>query len=128
MEKTKTDELISGYIERERSRDWTKPCDEMVRLRGLLNAEGIGWNDASWKNTNRYLWRTLSDAVHVNDGGFEFRVFEVVWGEFTYGGPDGLLEVHTYDSDDPIGNLSADGALKICRDAIDRHLESLGKE
>lgn len=128
MEPTKNDELIREYIERERSRDWTKPCDEMVDLRMLLNAEGIGWNDNSWRNANKYIWRTSSDVMHVTSDGFEVRVFDVVWGEFTYGGPQGLLEVHTFDGDDGQGFLSADEAFEACKEAIGRHLASLDKE
>jgi hypothetical protein len=124
---TKNDEYIHFLIEREKKQEWTKPCLEMVRLRELLDSAGIGWHDQSVRNGNHTIHRTISDAMVVvnEDGeGLEFRAFSVVWGQFTYGGTDGLLEVWPWYADDPTGHLGAYEAYELCAEAIKRAKEA----
>ena len=65
------DKIIREYIDTYKKMDWTRPCDEMVRLREMLDAAGIGWHEqlAIVSARNRCIWDTTSDMmVHVVDG------------------------------------------------------------
>ena len=118
---TKTSEYIHALIEREKKQEWTKPCLEMVRLRELLDSAGIGWYDGTTRNGNKCIHRTISDAmVIVNDDGegLEFRAFSVVWGQFTEGSDDGLLEVAIWTQERAIGHCDAERAYELCVDAV----------
>ena len=124
---TENDEYIHTLIERERKSDWTRPCLEMVRLRELLDSAGIGWHDQSVRNGNHTIHRTISDAMVVVDEcgeKVEHRVFSVVWGQFTYGGADGLLEVWPWYAEDPGGYYSAETVFELCVDAVARAKEA----
>jgi hypothetical protein len=118
------DKIIREYIDTYKKMDWTRPCDEMVRLREMLDAAGIGWHDqlAIVSARNRCIWDTTSDMmVKVVDGerACEVRAFTVKWGLFSYGGADGRLEAKTFDRA-CVGNLDAAGAYELCMGAIDR--------
>lgn len=125
---TETDEKVQGYIDRSKARDWSHPCDELAKLREMLDSEGIEWEDrlSGIKTRNRHFWDTASkeEIALVDQDGQESvrRVFVVTWGEFSYGGTEGLLEVHAFDHG-PIGNLTANGACEACRLALERAAE-----
>lgn len=119
---TENDGYIRDLIEREGRQVWTRPCTEMVDLRALLDAAGIGWHDATAAPArNAHLWRTVSDAyVVVDEGGrkVERKAFVVTWGLFTYGGTEGLLEALPWTHAEPIGNLTATQAFEVCMRAV----------
>lgn len=122
---TQTDEIIAGYVDEYGRHDWTRPCVEMVRLRKMLDAAGIGWHERSVvaRARNRSLWDTTSDmmvtVIEADGRASEIRAFTVMWGMFTYGGTSELLEVRTFDTE-PVGGLDSVGAFDLCAEAIER--------
>lgn len=122
---TDTDEKIQEYIDRSKSRDWSHPCEELAKLREMLDSEGVEWVDrlAGANHRNHHFWDTASKkrVVAVGSNGLNYKVsaFVVTWGEFSEGGVDGLLEVRAFDHDS-IGNLTARGAFEACRLALER--------
>lgn len=80
---------------------WEEPCEELVRLRGLLDAEGIGWADHS-REESPHIWR-----IHAADGD---PYFSAICGAGTYGSERGLLELW-FGEGEPTGYLSAEEAL-----------------
>lgn len=84
--------------------------DEMNRLRALLDAEGIAWED----NTESDIARTQS--VAWKDEGSLSR-WSCICGRSSYGGIEGLLELWFGDGD-PQGWLTADEALAMIKERL----------
>ena len=74
---------------------------EMERLRGALDMRKIKWEDASEEWISR-TWFTINGNK-----------WSVINGSFSYGGPEGLLELMTnaVNDGDPIGWLTADEVM-----------------
>ena len=79
------------------------PCDEFLRFRELLDAEGIPWHDASEASALHTMHRTHGDG------------FSVIWGRHSYGGCWGLLEARIDGMRDVQGWLTADEALALVK-------------
>lgn len=85
---------------------------EMQKLRDLLDAEGIRWEDYSDPGTEKFrIVRT------------RFRIGKTLWsavtGPFTYGGREGeleLLDISKGFGREPIGFLTAESALEIAKE------------
>ena len=122
---TETDEKIKGYIDRSKAHDWSRPCEQLIKLREMLDSEGLAWEDRLGKvrGRNTHFWDTASvesiTTTDPNGNEYSSRVFIVFWGEFSEGGTDGLLEVQAFDHG-PIGGLTANGAFEACRLAMER--------
>ena len=81
---------------------YLKPCREFAKLRKLLDAAGIQWEDASEPDPVFPIHRTHGDG------------FSAIWGAGSYGREFGLLEVMVAGGDgDPVGWLTADEALEL---------------
>lgn len=88
---------------------------EMVKLRRLLDAEGIAWVDASDEKS----------IYHIDRTHFRYRRYRwsVIHGYGTYGGKNhwdkdmGLLELRSNGAGngDPIGWLTADEVMRLVK-------------
>lgn len=88
--------------------------DEMNRLRELLDKEGIAWVD----NTSKKVARTQSPDWSDWHSRSKNR-WSCICGAYTYGGPQGMLEVWFGDND-PQGWLTAKEALKLIKARVGR--------
>ena len=85
-------------------------CDEMKKLRDILDKKGIEWEDASETDWYIYVYRTY----------FEFKDHNVsvIYGWGTSGGKnfrslkDELLLEMKIDDDEPEGHLTANDIVK----------------
>lgn len=106
-------------------------CDEMKKLRKMLDEEGIKWKDCSGitpdevieKNIDAGIDKYHADATiyrtHFESNGYKY---SVIYGYGTYGGYDpfngddpGLLECMTakINGGEPQGFLTAEDVMKI---------------
>ena len=83
-------------------------CNEMIKLRKMLNDEGIEWSDVSC------LYFLTINRTH-----FEHRKYHwsVINGYGTYGGDEGLLELmsNAVNGGEPIGYLTAEECMAYVR-------------
>lgn len=88
----------------------TEPNGEMLRLRAMLGAEGIGWVDHS----DRWLCRTQSDRF-----GYDANVW---WSVISGPSISGRLEVWTdvmcVRKEDPVNVWSAERAMELIRERM----------
>ena len=90
---------------------------EMIKLRQMLDAEGIKWHDKSDKERNLYS----IDRTHFDYRGYSF---SAIHGYATYGGysswtgkDDEKIELMTnaYNDGNPVGWLSAEEVMRIVK-------------
>ena len=113
-------------------------CDEMKKLRSLLDAKGVKWTDlsevmsesrieASMQCSNYEFDRNMFDLTFYRTH-FEVnnRKYSVIYGYGTYGGYDPvfhkdnkLLELWEIDHGDPHGWLTAEEVIKECFGDVD---------
>lgn len=83
-------------------------CNEMTKLRKMLNDEEIEWRDAS-----------SFDFLFINRTHFEHRKYfwSAINGYGTYGGDKGLLELMSngVNGGEPIGYLTAEECMAYVR-------------
>lgn len=114
-----------------------KMCEEMQKLRDMLDAKGIKWSDQSdimpekdidnlmiWcsESMNRKMFDNTIYRTHfITDG----KNCSVIYGFGTYGGYQpifqtdyGLLEMWFIDNGEPIGWLTAEEVMEMCFDDI----------
>lgn len=92
--------------------DPLQPNAEMVRLREMLDSEGIEWHDDS----DQFICRTNSgdDREPVCDDGCRY-TFSAVCGLGTYG----TIELWRYcDTDGPIGLDTAEEAMAKIKEVV----------
>lgn len=92
--------------------------NEMIKLRTMLTAEGIPWEDASDK---------ADDIYHIDRTHFEYRKYSwsIIHGYGTYGGhslwnddkDEGKLELmsNAVNGGDPVGWLTADECMALVK-------------
>ena len=95
------------------SKEPMAPNWQMMRLRDMLDREGIPWHDAS----DHLFCRTQSDEVKTvyDEKGRprDHMLFSVVCGPYSYGGREDLLEVLMAGSDEPVGYLDAERIMQM---------------
>lgn len=97
--------------------DWLReghvqPNAEMVRLREMLDAEGIEWLD----NSDRNFCRTQSGDVRepIKRNGLD-QTFSAICGDMAYG----TIELWVwFDSGGPVGLATAEEAMALIREAV----------
>ncbi len=95
-----------------------KPNRQMIRLRMMLDAEGIPWHDDSDEKIVRtHSNGMMETAMHYHNKVCMCATFSVICGEFTYGAPDGL-EAWMYDETDPCGYETAEEVMERIREAM----------
>ena len=92
--------------------------DEMVRLRSLLDENGIPWVD---KSTQRLTYpKELGfDDIFISRTHFEYRNYfwSAINGCGTYGEEEGLIELmsNAVNGGEPIGYLTADEVMNLVK-------------
>lgn len=85
-----------------------KMCEEMVKLRGYLDANGIEWVDKS------DCYCLMIYRTHFS---YKNHKISVIYGFDTYGGKCGLLEMMV-DEEEPIGYLKCNDVVEIIKTMI----------
>ena len=81
---------------------------EITKLRGYFDLNDVSYKVVQWKE-NEY-------NLHVE---LEYVKLSFLTSVGSYGGNQGLIEVYNH-IDDPLGHLSANSAIKIYEDAVQR--------
>ena len=98
-----------------------KMCEEMKKLRIMLNEKGIQWVDNSTitspERIEAYKKAGVPDkyadlTMHRTQFWYENYFFSVIHGFGSYGEEEGLLELRISDNE-PIGYLTADTIMSI---------------
>lgn len=96
-------------------------CEEMIKFRELLDANGIEWWDASTKYHEEYLGIFKIDRTHFHHRDYGWSVIN---GYGTFGGIEsvsignrGLLELmsNAVNDGEPVGWLTAEEAFALVK-------------
>ena len=94
--------------------------EEMVRLRTLLDQNGISWVDKSTRLT--YPKELGFDDIFISRTHFDFRNYHwsAINGCGTYGEEEGLIELmsNAVNGGEPIGYLTADEVMNLVKGVI----------
>lgn len=97
--------------------------DEMIRLRTLLDQNGISWVDKSERLT--YPKELGFDDIFISRTHFEFRNYHwsAINGCGTYGEEEGLIELmsNAVNGGEPIGYLTADEVMNLVKGDTNGH-------
>ena len=93
--------------------------EEMIKLRELLDKNGIPWEDKSTRHTHPKEWGLEEFSFSIDRTHFEFRGYHwsAINGCGTYGEDEGLIELMSdaVNGGEPIGYLTADEVMDMVK-------------